>query len=357
MKERNYIEGIFNNKKYIVLKLKDNSEENIEEAIIKIYEKLEWSRFISKNTVILLKPNFTNLTYIPGVTTSPLFLEIVVKILSDRCKKIKIIEGNGGSWMFDATDAARNHGVFKLIERYPNVEWINISDLPRKLQKKKINNKNLRLELPENVAQLGDLLISLPVFKNHCMTTVTLGIKNLWGLEPNELRMLNHSKIDYYLPMIGDFYKHKLTLIDGTIGLAGNGPMWGDAIEMRTILGANDPAVADVIGAWIMKTNPANVKHIVEYCKYYHYEINKILNTLPEKSEQFRTELKMERVISNYLDLLTFKNRFISKIVFNSIFTPIIYWIFNLLNGDRESIPPKKLKEKFDKKKTKREKK
>lgn len=345
-----FIKGKIKDKKFLIAKMSETRKNTLIAIIEEIYLNLDWDRFIDKEKIVLLKPNFTNLTYNKGITTSPIFLEAVVEVLSEKCKKIRIIEGNGGSWLFNATEAAKNHGVFDLIKKF-GVEWINISELPRIKIKKEINGKIVELELPENIDQLGDLLISLPVFKNHCMTQVTLGIKNLWGLEPNELRMLNHSKMDYYLPLIGDYYKHNLTLIDGTIGLSGNGPMVGNPVEMNTIFGANDPVIADVIGSWIMKVDPKKVSHIVSYAQYYNYEIDEILNSIPTEAEKFRTELKVERVISNYLDLLTFKSKFLAKIAFNSFLTPIIYFFFNVINGKKKSIPPRKLKEEFIKRK------
>ncbi len=343
-----FLNSEFKNKKYAVSKLKENSEEEIRKGIRVLLDTLEWKEKISKYSKIMLKPNFTDIEHKQGVTTSPIVLRILVEEISKWNQSITIVEGNGGSYLFSATEAAQNHGIFDLVEEF-GVNWVNVSELPTQKVSKKINGKKLSIRLPKDIEKYGDVLISVPVFKNHCMTRVTLGIKNLWGLIPSEMRMLLHSRIDYYLPLIMEYYNHQFTFIDGTIGLEGNGPIFGDPVEMKTFLAANDPVVADIIGSWIMKVNPKKVSNIKNSARYFNYEIDDVIKTIPSSGTNFQTELNVERIISNYLDLLTFKNSFISRVVFNSPLTPLIYFLFNIVNGDRTSIPPKKLKLRLEK--------
>ncbi|MHA1205839.1 MAG: DUF362 domain-containing protein [Candidatus Heimdallarchaeaceae archaeon] len=347
LETESFVSSSFKNINYIIAKTSGNSSSEIEKTISKIIDNLKWKNILEKDVRIMLKPNFTDVNYRPGVTTSPIVLRSIVKKISEWNENITIVEGNGGSYLFNADEAAKNHGVFDLVEEF-GIKWINVSRLPTEKVHAIINKKKIKLMLPKNIHKIGDILISIPVFKNHCMTKITLGIKNLWGLVPDEMRMLLHSKIDYYLPLIASYYNHKLTLIDGTIGLEGNGPMFGKPVEMKTLLGANDPVVADVIGSWIMKNDAKKISHIKSFADYRNYCIDDILNSLPENSNKFQTELKVERTISNFLDLLTFKNKTLAKIVFNSYLTPIIYSLYNLINGDRTSIPPKKLKKKME---------
>ena len=341
-----YINGEF---EFYVSKFQEIELEIIQKIINDIIDKLKWKEKIKPDSKILIKPNFTLNEHKPGVTTSPMFLKAVVSSLYKITRNITIVEGNGGSFLYSADEAAENHGVFDLVKEF-GVKWLNISKLPTKKITKKVNGKKISILLPDSIEKYGDTLISLPVFKNHCMTTVTLGIKNLWGLVPSEMRMLLHSNINYYLPLISEYYSHQFTLIDGTIGLEGNGPMFGDPIEMKTILGANNPIIADVLGSWIMKVDPLNVSHIFEFANYVNFDIGEFISNLNKDLEDFRQELKVVRTPSNYLDLLTFKSRSISKIVFDSPLTSPIYKLFNLINGDRTSIPPHELKKQFHKK-------
>lgn len=335
-----------NNSSYAITKIKNKEQNSINEAMELLLEELEWKKFLSNYSKVLIKPNFTDVIHKPGVTTSPAVLKAMVEILSSWGKEITVIEGNGGSWLFNATVAAKNHGVMELKKEF-GTEWLNISELPTKEVEKIVLNKKLKLKLPEKIHQYGEILISLPVFKNHCMTTITLGLKNLWGLIPSELRMFNHSRLNWYLPLIGDYYNHKLTLIDGLIGLEGNGPMYGDPVNMLTFFAGNDSLIVDVIGTWLMKVDPNSIGHIKKSLEFANLSLNQIKKDIPEELSFFQTELKAKKIPSNYLELLTFKSHFISKIVFDSPMTSFIYFLFNLINGDRVSIPPKELKKKF----------
>ncbi|MFX0084972.1 MAG: DUF362 domain-containing protein, partial [Candidatus Hodarchaeota archaeon] len=332
MDERSCFEGIIHEVKYSMCTLRSNTPQEVEKHVSNVIDSLNWKNIITSDMKVLIKPNFTKEIHEPGVTTSPIVLKALVKYISGWGNEITIIEGNGGSWSFDATQSAFNHGVKELKEEF-GVKWVNISNLPRTKYSSKIIKKNLTLELPKDIDKIGDILISLPVFKTHCITKVTLGIKNLWGLIPSEMRMLNHSKLKWYLPLLGNYFNHQLTLIDGTIGLEGNGPMRGDKIEMNTIFGSNDPVIADIIGALLMKIDPRAVDHIVHYAKHMDIEIDTIISKVLEDISDFQVEFNMKRNFSNYLDLITFKSRFISKIVFDSPLTSIIYFLFNLING------------------------
>ena len=334
------------NPSFSISKFPQINDKNINFSINEIINHLNWRKQINSDSRVLIKPNFTLNEHKPGVTTSPIFLKNVVASLSDICKEITIVEGNGGSFLYSADEAAENHGVYDLVREF-NVNWLNISKLPTKKVTKKINGKKISIMLPDSIDKYGDTLISLPVFKNHCMTTVTLGIKNLWGLVPSEMRMLLHSNINRYLPLISEYYNHQFTLIDGSIGLEGNGPMFGDPIEMKTILGSNNPIIADIVGSWIMGVHPNRVQHIMEYAKYKQIDVNKIIESVKNDLQDFQQELKVIRTPSNYLDLLTFKSHSVSKIVFDSPLTSPIYKLFNLINGNRVSIPPKELKKQY----------
>lgn len=326
-----------------LVKLGENNEETIRAGLKELIHETRLDQRLKQQRNVLIKPNFTLDTYKPGVTTSPLVLKLLVEQIHSFSENITIIEGNGGSYLFSADEAARNHGVFDLTREY-GVNWTNVSKLETEKVTRIINKRKMKLALPRQGEFQEPFLISVPVFKNHCMTRVTLGIKNLWGLVPSELRMLHHSNINRYLPLIGEHYNHQFTIIDGTIGLEGNGPMFGDAIELRTLLASSNAVIGDVIATWLMKIDPQQISHISEYARHRGTRIEDIVKQIPSRWSNYQEELKMIRTPSNYLDLLTFKSFALSKVVFDSPLTPMIYFLFNLVNGDRKSITPKKLK-------------
>jgi len=71
-------------------------------------------------------------------------------------------------------------GFYEIMEHYPNVEVVNLSTLKRIKIQINARNKPYELELPELFFKEIDFSISCPLPKVHCMTKVTLSLKNLW---------------------------------------------------------------------------------------------------------------------------------------------------------------------------------
>ena len=66
---------------------------------------LEWLRadeIIARDSVLFLKPNLTWRQPVPGVTTSPTFIEAVVRALRDYASRVIIGESDGGYHSFRA---------------------------------------------------------------------------------------------------------------------------------------------------------------------------------------------------------------------------------------------------------------
>jgi ferredoxin len=106
----------------------------------------------------------------------------------------------------------------------------------------------------------ADVVINLPKWKTHGMMLLTLGVKNLFGCIPGPQKALWHLKTGedrkLFAQVLTDLYQiihPSLTILDGIVGMEGNGPGSGDPIDLGLILASRDAlsldqVVCDLIG-------------------------------------------------------------------------------------------------------------
>jgi uncharacterized protein (DUF362 family)/Pyruvate/2-oxoacid:ferredoxin oxidoreductase delta subunit len=106
----------------------------------------------------------------------------------------------------------------------------------------------------DQVALGADVIINLPKFKTHSLTLLTLGVKNLFGCIPGPRKAQWHLKAgenrETFAQILVDLYqiiRPSLTLLDGIVGMEGNGPNSGRPIPLGLILASMDSLSLDQI--------------------------------------------------------------------------------------------------------------
>ncbi|MDL2207062.1 DUF362 domain-containing protein, partial [Eubacteriales bacterium OttesenSCG-928-N13] len=111
----------------------------------------------------------------------------------------------------------------------------------------------------------ADYIINLPKMKTHGMTTLSLGVKNLFGCIPGLLKpRLHYSNPSYdgfaqMLTSLTETVKPNLTLIDAVEGMEGNGPGSGTVRHRGLILASRDIFAQDYVAAQLMGVDPRSV--------------------------------------------------------------------------------------------------
>ncbi len=126
-----------------------------------------------------------------------------------------------------------------------------------------------------NVVLDADVLISVPVLKNHYLAGVTLGMKNLIGLLPNDLyhgpgniygkHSLSHSPIelDQHIVDLNLARRPDFVVVDGQRGMT-DGPIGSQIIAppMGLILAGRDVVAVDTVGALAMGYDPRAIPYL-----------------------------------------------------------------------------------------------
>lgn len=306
------------------------TEQNLLQTIKEGLEFIESDKIINKNSTIFIKPNLTDSTHKPGITTTPIMIKTVLDAFSPMVKKIYIGESDGGNYSYSADTSLENHGIYDFSKRYNNVEVVNLTKLPRTRVKENVCGKTVWVDLPNLLLNDIDCLVSVPVLKTHAMTYGTYSIKNLWGCYPDPMRLLYHKNLDYKLALINRLVKNQIQIIDGFWALDGHGPMEGTPKRINKTLISNDPVAVDSSAAYIMNLDVKKITHLGVAERYGQgtLDLNEVTFNKNIKNERLE-KFKPCKIKLDYLNILLFKSELMAKLVLSSPLTPFIYNILN----------------------------
>jgi hypothetical protein len=113
-------------------------------------------------------------------------------------------------------------------------------------------------KIPRTLEQ-ADVIINLPVLKNHFAATASLAIKNLQGaMPPLEKYMSHFFGLWQALVNIHHLIKPQLTIIDGLTGQEDFGPVSGAPRIMNLLIGGTNPVAVDATAMRVMGLEPAS---------------------------------------------------------------------------------------------------
>lgn len=204
--------------------------------------------FVKKGQRVLLKPN---LLYgkppEEAVTTHPSIVKGMIQIVQ---------EAGGLPFIGDSPSVgsliktAEKAGIKAIADKMkcPLVEF------NRPIQSPNQDGKRFKqLELDQSVLE-ADVVVNLPKWKTHAQMFLTLGVKNLFGCVPGPRKALWHLKAGedrkIFTQVLVDIYqtvRPSLTVLDGIMGMEGNGPTSGQPIPIGLILASNDALSLDQI--------------------------------------------------------------------------------------------------------------
>jgi len=217
---------------------------------------------------VVLKPNFVE--FDPGavINTNPVLITATLEALrSMGATSVVVAEGTGHrrdtEYIMTASglyDALRDIGG-----RYIDLN----GDAVRPFRSLGQYTGLGELWLPETVAG-ADLLVSMPKMKTHHWAGVTLSMKNLFGIMPGAIygwpknvlhvRGIHQSIMDINatLPV------PRFNIVDGIVGMEGNGPIQGTARQSGVLVFGADPVAVDATAARLMGIDPARVWYILQ---------------------------------------------------------------------------------------------
>jgi uncharacterized protein (DUF362 family) len=151
-----------------------------------------------------------------------------------------------------------------------------------------------------------DFLVSVAKLKTHHWAGVTLSLKNMFGIVPGGCygwpkNVLHWAGIDNSILDINAAARPDFAIIDGIIGMEGNGPVQGTPKAAGVLLFGDDPVAVDATACRVMGLKPEKVPYLGRAGTLLgHLEASKI-HQLGEKVEAVRTSFS---VISDFQALV-----------------------------------------------------
>lgn len=230
---------------------------------------------IEKNARVLIKPNLVyGARYETGTTTNPIVLRTLVELIRPITKDMTLIESNFGTVPIPRSPMPIYREVGKVfnLPEYKALKKLGVKFIDLSKQKRRFlnltSNKILdKVSIPADLYE-GATLVNAAVLKSHGITTVTLGLKNLYGLIPNPpIRNRLHPTISSVLSDLAQLFSSIFTVIDGSVGMEGPSSCLGAPVGSDLMIASDDVVAADSVGTRVMGYNPENIGHITEAAK------------------------------------------------------------------------------------------
>jgi uncharacterized protein (DUF362 family) len=219
-----------------------------------------------RGKTVLLKPNLVEPTRgEPQINTHPSVIRSAAAVFRRwRAREVLVAEGQGHCR--DSLYVLEESGLGKTLAE-EKLEFIDLNhdDVER------VTNALGSTRLPELMLPVtlrrADLVVSMPKLKTHHWVGVTLSMKNLFGVMPGlcygwPKNVLHHAGIPESILDIAATVRPHLAIVDGIIGMEGDGPIMGTARQSGLlVLGTNLPAV-DATCTRLMGLNPWKVSYL-----------------------------------------------------------------------------------------------
>jgi uncharacterized protein (DUF362 family) len=204
--------------------------------------------FVKPGANVIIKPNIcvAYRSFDQAATTNPWVVGALVKQCFDAgAGRVRVMDSP-----FDGTaeQAYKYSGIREQVEAnggemeiMSGLKYIQV-DLPQ--------GSNFNSTMVYDEVMNADVLINVPIAKNHSLATLTLGMKNLMGVVQE--RSSYHADIGHRLTALSSVIRPALTMIDAVRILTFGGPTGGNpkaVTQLDTIIASPDIVATDAYAA------------------------------------------------------------------------------------------------------------
>jgi uncharacterized protein (DUF362 family) len=219
-------------------------------------------RFVKTGQDVIIKPNicvdYHSAEY--AATTNPIVVATLVALcLGAGAKRVRVMDSPfAGISPNSAYAASGIQAAVKAaggeMEVMSPIKFAHF-DIP---QGKSITAWNIYRDALET-----DVLIDVPIAKNHSLARLTMGCKNLLGVvsDPNQI----HSDLNQRIPDLVSLIRPNLTIVDAFRILMDHGPTGGslnDVKQAGVIIASHDIIAADAYAATLFGMSAADIPYL-----------------------------------------------------------------------------------------------
>ena len=248
----------------VVIRRAANYEQDLASLI---YESLCAFDLPVKGKTVLLKPNLVGLDPLGVMNTHP------AVIAATRECFLRL----GASQVFIGDGPAMDRDTEAIVESVRLRDFtgplastfvdLNVDDVQRVTLKTHASRLK-ELYLPKTALGV-DFLVSMPKLKTHHWAGVTLSLKNMFGIVPGSCygwpkNVLHWAGIDRAILDVNAAARPDFAIVDGIVGMEGNGPIQGTPKASGVLVFGSDPVAVDATCCRVMGLMPERVKYLAQ---------------------------------------------------------------------------------------------
>lgn len=216
---------------------------------------------------VLLKPNFVEPDPEGIINTQPAVIAAAREsFLRLGAASVVVGEGPGHERDTEAiveTIGLRNH-LGSLENVFIDLNLDDVAPVPLKTRASRLK----QLYLPRTVLN-ADVIVSLPKLKTHHWVGATLSLKNMFGIVPGNCygwpkNVLHWAGISSSILDINGTVRPDFAIVDGIVGMEGNGPIQGTAKACGVLVMGDDPVAVDATAARVMGLAPERIDYLAK---------------------------------------------------------------------------------------------
>jgi uncharacterized protein (DUF362 family) len=215
---------------------------------------------------ILLKPNLIEVhPERPHITTHPLIIRGAIEaFLYFGAARVVVGEGPGHSR--DTMRLMDEAGLLPVLKE-DRIEFVDLNyDDATIVANRGSSGKVKEFVLPVTLQKV-DWVVSMPKLKTHHWAGMTGAMKNLFGLLPGlyygwPKNALHYFGVDDMILDINATVKPNFAIVDGIVGMEGDGPIMGPPRQVGAILMGRNLAAVDATTARVIGVDPKRVSYL-----------------------------------------------------------------------------------------------
>ncbi len=202
--------------------------------------------FTFERSRVLLKPNLlAGKAPDKAVNTHPQLIKVLAGMFLERSCEVYVGDSPG----YESTERAlKGSGIMEVIRELK----LKVAPFDRRLLKRSHGISPYRDFLVGEDPADFDIVVNLPKFKTHAMMGLTLGVKNVFGFVPRFEKAKWHLRAGrdarLFAAILIDIYnivKPSITILDGILGMDGDGPSSGRPRELGIVAVSQDALALD----------------------------------------------------------------------------------------------------------------
>ena len=241
---------------------------------------------------VLLKPNLVEFFRDSSINTDPRLVVAAANALR-RLGAASVVVAEGPGHRRDVEAVVVASGLREALAD-ADLRFVDLNDAPVARTPLRTRYTGLRELWVPMVLRDTEVVVSMPKLKTHHWVGVTLSLKNCFGCMPG--RVYGWPKDVFHVHGIPSSIldivaavRPSLAIVDGIVGMQGDGPIMGEPVPSGVVVVSRDPVAADVTGARLMGMDPEKVGYLMEAGRFLGQARSELIEQRGEDPERLAT--------------------------------------------------------------------